>query len=215
MATAPRRHSAPLAWLVPAVLTGSAAPFVLLSFRAATGRLGANPIATALNQLGLLALVFLVACLACTPAKILFGVAWPIRIRKTLGLLAFLTACLHFLLYVVVDQGLRLGTVLNDVVKRPFIAVGFTALVLLVPLAATSTREALTRLGFKRWKRLHRLVYAVAVLAGIHFRMRVKADAREPFVWLAIIAALLLVRVVDGFRGGASARRKRSALAES
>jgi sulfoxide reductase heme-binding subunit YedZ len=206
---------APLGWLVPAVLTGASAPFVLLLFKAATGRLGANPIATALNQLGLLALIFLVACLACTPAKLLFGVAWPIRIRKTLGLLAFYTACSHFLLYVVVDQGLRLGTVLNDVVKRPFIAVGFAALLLLVPLAATSTKEALTRLGFKRWKRIHRLIYVAGVLAAIHFRMRVKADAREPFVWLAIVAALLLVRLVDGGRGAVRTRRKRAAMAES
>jgi sulfoxide reductase heme-binding subunit YedZ len=215
MPTAPRKHTAPLDWLIPAVLTGSAAPFVLLMFRAATGRLGANPIATALNQLGLLALIFLVACLGCTPAKIVFGVAWPIRIRKTLGLLAFYTACLHFLTYAVIDQGLRLGTVLNDVVKRPFILVGFIALVLLIPLAATSTKGALTRLGFKRWKRIHRLVYLIAVLAVIHFRMRVKADAREPFVWLAVVAVLLLLRVVDGGRGAARARRKRAALVES
>ncbi|HEX4339705.1 MAG TPA: protein-methionine-sulfoxide reductase heme-binding subunit MsrQ [Polyangiaceae bacterium] len=215
MSAPTRKHSAPLDWLIPAILTGSAAPFVLLVFKAATGRLGANPIATALNQLGLLALIFLVACLACTPAKILFGVAWPIRIRKTLGLLAFYTACAHFFLYAAVDQGLRLGSVLTDVVKRPFILVGFVALVLLVPLAATSTKAALTRLGFKRWKRLHRLVYLIAILAAIHFRMRVKADAREPFVWLAIVAVLLLVRLIDGFRGGARARKKRSVMAAS
>jgi len=211
----PGSRPRPLTWLVPAVLTGAAAPFVVLAWKAATGRLGANPIATALNQLGLLALVFLVACLACTPLKVLFGVTWPIRIRKTLGLLAFYTATSHFLLYAVVDQGLRLGTVVEDVVKRPFIAVGFAAWLLLVPLAATSTKNAVIRLGFKRWKRLHRLVYAVAVLAAIHFRMRVKADAREPFVWLGIVAALLCVRLIDGGRDAPRARRRRSAAAES
>jgi len=189
------QRRSPLGWLIPAVLTGAAAPFVVLSIRAATGRLGANPIATALNQLGLLALIFLVSCLACTPAKIVFGVVWPIRIRKTLGLLAFYTACLHFFTYAVIDQGLRLRTVLTDVTKRPFIAVGFIALVLLIPLASTSTKDAVQRLGFKRWKRLHRLVYAVGVLAVIHFVMRVKADTREPLLWGAVVAGLLAVRL--------------------
>ena len=205
----------PLGWLIPAVLTGAAAPFVVLAIKAATGRLGANPIATALNQLGLLALIFLVCCLACTPVKIVFGVVWPIRIRKTLGLLAFSTACLHFFTYAVVDQGLRLRTIVTDVTKRPFIAVGFIALVLLIPLASTSTKEAVVRLGFKRWKRLHRLVYAVAVLAVIHFVMRVKADTREPLLWGAVVAGLLSIRLFDGGRGAARARQRRAEAAES
>jgi sulfoxide reductase heme-binding subunit YedZ len=211
--TAPRQK--PLGWLVPAVLTGAAAPFAVLSIRAVTGRLGANPIATALNQLGLLALIFLVCCLACTPAKIVFGVVWPIRIRKTLGLLAFSTACLHFFMYAVVDQGLRLRTVVTDVTKRPFIAVGFTAFVLLIPLAWTSTKDAVQRLGFKRWKQIHRLVYAVALLAVIHFVMRVKADTREPLLWGVVVAGLLAVRLFDGGRGAARARQRRSPAAES
>ena len=208
-----RERPRPLDWLVPAVLTGSAAPFVLLAYKAATGRLGANPIATALNQLGLLALVFLVASLACTPLKVVAGVTWPIRIRKTLGLLAFYTATSHFLLYTVVDQGLRLRTVLADVTKRPFIAVGFAAWLLLIPLAVTSTKGAVQRLGFKRWKAIHRLVYAVALLAAIHFRMRVKADAREPFIWLAIVAILLCVRLFDR-SSRAKARRGERIAAE-
>ena len=205
----------PLGWLVPAVLTGAAAPFVVLAIRASTGRLGANPIATALNQLGLLALIFLVSCLACTPAKIVFGVVWPIRIRKTLGLLAFSTATLHFFLYAVVDQGLRLRTVFTDVTKRPFIAVGFTAFVLLIPLAWTSTKDAVQRLGFKRWKQIHRLIYAASALSVIHFVMRVKADTREPLVWGAIVAGLLAVRLFEGKRGAAGARQGRSAAAGS
>jgi sulfoxide reductase heme-binding subunit YedZ len=193
------------------VLTGSLVPFATLAFRAGTHRLGPNPIATALNQLGLLALIFLVACLACTPAKLVFGVTWPVRLRKTLGLLAFFTALIHFLTYAVVDQGLALGAVVRDVTKRPFIAVGFAGLVLLVPLALTSTKRALTRLGFARWKRLHRLSYVVAALAIIHFTLRVKADTREPLVWGAVLALLLGVRAVDGLRGPARARAKRRA----
>jgi sulfoxide reductase heme-binding subunit YedZ len=215
MTEAVQQRRAPLGWLIPAVLTGAAVPFALLGYRAFSGQLGANPVATALNQLGLLALVFLVACLACTPAKIVFGVVWPIRIRKTLGLLCFYTACLHFLTYSVVDQGLRWRAVLADVTKRPFIAVGFIALVLLVPLAMTSTKEAVTRLGFRNWKRIHRLVYVVAVLAVIHFKLRVKADAREPYAYLTVVAVLLAVRLIDRGRGGARAKQKRTAMARS
>jgi methionine sulfoxide reductase heme-binding subunit len=191
----------PLGWLQPAILVGSLAPFGAIAYRAVTGRLGANPIATALNQLGLLTLIFLVACLACTPAKIVLRVGFPIRLRKTLGLLAFFSALSHFLVYAVVDQGLALRAILRDVTKRPFIAVGFVAFVLLIPLALTSTKESLQRLGFARWKRLHQLIYVTAVLAIIHFTMRVKADTREPFIWGAILAVLFLVRVFDGVRG--------------
>jgi sulfoxide reductase heme-binding subunit YedZ len=207
---AARKRSAPLSWLEPAVLTGSLAPFVVLLYRAATHRLGANPIATALNQLGLLALVFLVASLACTPAKIVLGAAWPIRLRKTLGLSAFYTACAHFATYAVLDQGLRLRAIFTDVTKRPFIAVGFTALVLLVPLALTSTKESVAKLGFARWKRIHRLVYAVAPLAVIHFVMRVKADKREPLLWGAVVAVLLVTRLFDPKRAAAKRRAKAS-----
>jgi sulfoxide reductase heme-binding subunit YedZ len=173
------------------------APFAAIAIRAVSGRLGANPIATAMNQLGLLALVFLTACLACTPLKIVTGKSWPIRLRKTLGLLAFFTALSHFLTYALLDQGLLLRAIVRDVTKRPFIAIGFTALVLLVPLALTSTKESLQRLGFARWKRLHRLAYVVAILAVIHFVMRVKADAREPYMWAAVLLLLFVVRAVD------------------
>ncbi len=195
----------PLSWLQPALLWGSLLPFLWLVVRAFYGKLGANPIATALNQLGLLALIFLWACLACTPLKLLLGWNWPIRVRKTLGLLGFFTALSHFLFYLVVDQGLGLGKVLTDVAKRPFIAVGFLALVLLVPLALTSTKKALQSLGFRTWKRLHRLIYVVAVLGFIHFLMRVKTHDGQPLVYGAVLGVLFLVRVGDVVRQ----RRKR------
>jgi sulfoxide reductase heme-binding subunit YedZ len=196
----------PLSWLQPAILTGSLSPFVVMVIRLARGSLGANPIATALNQLGLLALIFLVACLSCTPAKTVFGVTFPIRLRKTLGLLAFFTALAHFLLYAVVDQRLALGVIVRDVAKRPFIAIGFIALLLMVPLAVTSTKRAVQRLGFAQWKRIHRLVYAVATLAVIHFTLRVKADKREPFIWGACVVVLFLVRIVSALRGAPKSR---------
>ncbi|HEX4477659.1 MAG TPA: protein-methionine-sulfoxide reductase heme-binding subunit MsrQ [Polyangiaceae bacterium] len=195
-----RVRSKPLSWLVPAVVTGSFAPFVSILYRAATHGLGANPIATVLNQLGLLALIFLVASLACTPIHLLFKANWALRLRRSLGLFAFFTALAHFSTYAILDQGFALGTILADITKRPFIAVGFIAFVLLIPLALTSTKKSVARLGFARWKRLHRLVYASALLAALHFYMRVKADTRLPLTWAAILGALLLVRIVDAVR---------------
>ncbi len=206
---APARRSIPLGWLQPAVLCGSLLPLAWLGVRAALGKLGANPIESALNQLGLLALLFLWACLSCSPLKSLFGWTWPIRLRKTLGLLAFFTALTHFLLYAVVDQGFKLGKVLTDVGKRPFIAVGFIALVLLLPLALTSTKKALQRLGFKTWKRLHRLVYVVAILAAVHFVLRVKSHSGEPLVYAAFLAALFVVRIGEALRERSLARKSR------
>jgi sulfoxide reductase heme-binding subunit YedZ len=184
-------------WLGPAVFTGSLMPLVSLMIRAAQGRLGANPIAEALNQLGLLALIFLVTTLSLTPLRRLTGWPWPIRIRRMVGLFAFFYATLHFTLYLAVDQGFNLAVVWEDITKRPFIFVGFMALLLMTPLAVTSTNGWVRRLGAPRWQRLHRLVYAVAILAAVHFLWRVKADYSEPARYAAILGALLLFRVWD------------------
>jgi sulfoxide reductase heme-binding subunit YedZ len=194
------RRAKRLDWLQPAVLLGSLVPLFLLLYRALSGGLGANPIATAMNQLGLLALLFLVATLACTPLKLVLGWTWPLRVRKTLGLLAFYTVLLHFGVYMLLDQNMVLSAVLEDVAKRPFIAIGFSAFVLLIPLALTSTREALAWLGSKRWRQLHRLVYLIAVLGVVHFVLRVKQDVTEPLVYGAAVALLLSVRAVSALR---------------
>lgn len=186
----------PLPWLNPALVTGAAVPVVGLLIRAANGDLGANPIANALNQLGLLALVMLVATLACTPLQRLFKWTWPARVRRTLGLITFGYASLHLLTYVVIDQQLALGALWDDVLKRPFITVGFLAWLTMVPLAWTSTDASVRWLGFKKWKLLHRLVYLTAALAIIHFIWRVKKDATEPLVYAGILALLFLVRIV-------------------
>jgi len=195
------------AWLYPAVWMGSTLPFVVILLRATTGRLGANPIATALNQVGLLALIFLLASLACTPLKAMFGWTWQMQLRKTLGLFGFFAALLHFLVYVAIDQGLDFGIVMEDVAKRPFIAVGFTALLLLVPLAVTSTKSAPKRLGFATWKKLHRLAYVCAGLGVVHYFLRVKADVTEPLVYGGVLSYLLFARAVGALRQG----RKRAA----
>jgi sulfoxide reductase heme-binding subunit YedZ len=207
IAAARPRRPRKLAWLQPAVLSGSLIPFVGIGHRALRGQLGANPIETAMNQLGLLALLFLFASLGCTPLKMVFGWKWPLRLRKTLGLLAFFTALLHFLVYLVLDQGLRLAALLEDVIERPFIALGLLGLLTMLPLALTSTKKALQRMGPKRWKRLHRLAYLAGVLGAIHYLLRVKTELREPAIYASVLAALLLTRVAFWLRD----RRRRRA----
>jgi sulfoxide reductase heme-binding subunit YedZ len=201
--------SPPFPWLNPAVATGGLAPLVLLALQARQGALGANPVNTALNETGLFALALLVASLACTPLRLVTRWTWPARIRRTVGLLAFTYAVAHFLIYAVLDQGLALGAILEDVGKRPFITVGFTALMLLVPLAVTSTNTWVRRLGFARWQRLHRLAYAAAVLGVVHFLWRVKKDATEPLLYGAVLALLFAVRAGEWTRK----RRARAAAA--
>jgi sulfoxide reductase heme-binding subunit YedZ len=199
-----------LGYLAPAIVTGWLVCLAQLGYGVLSRRLGANPIATALNQLGLLALILLVASLSCTPLKIALGWTWQMRARRTLGLLSFFTALLHFLLYLGADQGFDVLAVLSDVAKRPFIAVGFLALVLLVPLAWTSSKEAVRRLTFPVWQRLHRLVYPIAALALLHFYLRVKADHTQPLVYAAIVLAGFALRVA-AWRVKSRPRRARPA----
>jgi sulfoxide reductase heme-binding subunit YedZ len=187
----------PLPWLVPAVVAGGLVPLGELAVRAATGALGADPVAFLLNRLGLLALAFLVAGLCCTPLRLLFEVTWPARLTRALGLLGFGYAAAHVGVYGVVDQGLDLAATWKDVTERPFITVGAGAFVLLVPLAWTSTDAAVRRMGFGRWKLLHRLAYVAAALAVLHFFLRVKKDVTEPLAYGLVVVTALGLRVVD------------------
>jgi sulfoxide reductase heme-binding subunit YedZ len=193
--SAPRR-AVPLPWLQPGIFIGALAPLISIALRASNGELNADPIAQVENELGLTALIFLIASLACTPARRLWGWTWPTRIRRELGLFAFFYATLHFLTYLALDQGYDWPTILEDITERPFITVGFLALVLLTPLAFTSTTASIRRLGFRRWQRLHQLAYLAGVLAVIHFIWRVKIDLSQPFTYAAVLGALLLVRLV-------------------
>lgn len=195
----------PLPWLKPAVLVGGLVPVATIVLRGIRGELGADPIAQALNQLGLMALVFLIAALACTPLKTLTGVTWPLRIRRMLGLFAFFYASLHVATYVAVDQRFDWQAIFDDVTKRRFIYVGLTTFVLLVPLAVTSTNGWVRRLGFAGWKRLHRLAYLATILAVVHFTWRVKKDLREPLAYATVLAALLLVRAATAARRATTA----------
>jgi methionine sulfoxide reductase heme-binding subunit len=190
----------PLPWLKPAVLVGGLVPAALLALQLARGALGANPIERVLNQTGMLALILLVASLACTPLKVVAGWTWPLRLRKLLGLSGFAYASLHFLVYAVVDQGLAFAVLLEDLAKRPFITVGFLALALLVPLAVTSTNRRVRRMGFPAWQRLHRLAYLAASLGVVHFLWRVKKDLIEPLLYAGVLVLLLSLRVVEALR---------------
>ena len=170
--------------------------------------LGVNPVETMQDTLGIWGLRLLLATLAITPLRVLAG--WPriMAFRRMLGLYAFAYILLHFLFYLFVDQAFDWQQLAADIVKRPYITVGFTALLLLLPLAVTSTRAAMRRLG-RRWQTLHRLVYPAAVLGCVHFWWQVKADVREPLVY-AGIAALLL-----GWRAARALRRRRARRAAS
>jgi sulfoxide reductase heme-binding subunit YedZ len=192
-----------------ATIALASAPLAKMAADLALDRLGANPIEAVLDRLGFWTLTLLALSLVPTPAHDLLGLAWPVRLRRTLGLFAFSYATLHLLWYVGVDQLLDVGLLAEDVAKRKFMTVGFTAWLLLVPLAVTSTDGWVRRLGFARWKRLHRLVYFAAALGAVHFVWRVKADLRRPAVFLAALAVLLLARLVPR----AAARRARAALA--
>lgn len=193
------RRGAPTPWLQPGIFIGALVPIASIVWRATQGTLDANPIVQVINELGLAAIIFLVASLACTPLRWLFGWAWPVRIRRELGLFAFFYAVLHFLMYLV-DQSADLRIILEDIALRPFITVGFLALVLLVPLAVTSTSGWVRRLGFRRWRQLHSLAYVAGILAVVHFIWRVKIDVTQPLVYGSVLGALLLVRVAFWLR---------------
>jgi methionine sulfoxide reductase heme-binding subunit len=175
-------------------------PVVWVVVRFLTDRLGANPIAEAMNKIGFWTLMMLLATLACTPLKILFGWTWPLAIRRMLGLIAFSYACLHLSIYLVLDQGFDWGEIWKDILKRKFITVGFFAFLLLVPLAVTSTNKMVKRLGFPRWKRLHRLIYLAGTAGVVHFIWRVKADLLQPLICAAVLLLLLAIRVFHRLR---------------
>ena len=165
-----------------------------------TGDLGPNPIDFVTDTLGDWTLRLLLASLALTPLRIVTGMAWPIALRRLLGLFAFAYATMHFLVWIVLDFFFEWSLMLEDVAKRPYITVGVTALVLLTPLALTSTSGMIKRLGARRWRRLHRLVYVAAGLGVLHYLWLAKVGVRTPWVYAAVLAVLLGVRVVDAVR---------------
>ena len=172
-------------------------PFALLLWRGTHDGLGANPIEFITHATGDWTLRFLIITLAITPVRKVFG--WPqlVRFRRMLGLFAFFYGCLHFLTYVWLDKFFDVSAMLKDVAKRPFITAGFTAFVLLIPLALTSTAGWIRRMGGRRWQMLHRLIYISGAAAAVHYYWLVKSDIRLPFFYAAVVGMLLLWRVVN------------------
>ena len=187
------------------------APIAWLAYRAWTENLTANPISFVTNTLGDWTLRILLASLAMTPLRLLFGLSWPITLRRLLGLFAFFYAVLHFTVWIVLDHFFDWPQMGKDIVKRPYITIGMTALILLIPLAATSTTGMIRRLGAANWRRLHRLVYAAAVAAILHFTWLAKVGRKDQYAYAAILVVLLGIRGVDAVRRFLSRRRHRRA----
>ncbi|MBB5014887.1 protein-methionine-sulfoxide reductase heme-binding subunit MsrQ [Rehaibacterium terrae] len=175
----------------------AALPLAWLAWLIASDGLGADPVVAITRFSGLWALRFLLASLAITPLRHLTGLPALIHFRRMLGLWAFAWASLHLSAYVVLDLGGYWTQILEDIVERPYITVGFLAWLGLLPLALTSTRAMMRRLG-RHWGRLHKLVYAIAVLAVLHFWWLVKADLREPSFYAVALALLLGIRLARG-----------------
>lgn len=177
----------------PALFVLCALPLLSIvwaAFEIGGATLGTNPVEKIQDTFGQWGLRFLVITLAVTPVRDWFGQPWLVQLRRMLGLYAFFYVLMHFLTWLLLDQGLYWSGIVEDISKRPFITIGFTALLLLIPLAVTSTNKMMRRLG-KRWKSLHRLIYAIGLLAVWHYYWQVKADTTEPLIYLAIVLVLL------------------------
>jgi sulfoxide reductase heme-binding subunit YedZ len=167
---------------------------MLRAFELAGFGLGANPIEELLHELGRWGLKFLLLTLAITPLRRWTGWNWLVRFRRMLGLFSFFYILLHFTVYAVLDQGLNVALIIEDVIERPYITLGMIGLLLLLPLAVTSTKGMMRRLG-KRWKKLHKLVYVIAIVGVWHFYWQVKLDTLDAGVYALILLLLLGSRV--------------------
>lgn len=204
-----------IAWIKGILFVLALLPFARLALFTFTDQLGANPIEFITRNTGDWTLYFLCITLAVTPLRKLSNWAWLLRLRRMFGLFAFFYVCLHFMTFFWFDHFFDLNEMWKDVLKRPFITVGFTAFVLLIPLAVTSTNKMIRRLGAKRWQWLHRLIYVIVPLGVLHFWW-MKAGKNllaQPILFTAIVGALLLFRLV--FRKpGAVANNKQAVKAQ-
>ena len=185
----------------PAVFAACLLPFALVvgDLFEITGRLGANPVEEIMDRFGNWSLRFILLTLAVTPVRRISGWNWLARFRRMLGLFTFFYVLMHFLTWLVLDQGLLLPAIIEDIAKRPFITIGFMALVLLTALAATSTAAVRRRMG-RRWQTLHNAVYLIGFLGVWHYWWQVKKDITEPLLYALILAALLAHRLWWRFR---------------
>lgn len=187
-----------LRWIKVFVFLACLVPVARLAWKAFHDGLGANPIQVITFSTGTWTLVYLLTTLSITPLRRLTGQLWLIQLRRMIGLFAFFYACLHFTTYIWLDKFFDVHEMVKDVAKRPFITAGFTAFVLLIPLAITSTRGMIVRLGGKNWQRLHRLIYVSATAGVVHYIWLVKKDVRVPVIFACVLGTLLLYRIVAG-----------------
>jgi len=190
-----------LAWLKITVFLLALFPLCKLGLSAYFDDLGANPIEKITRTTGYWTLSFLLITLTITPMRRLSGWSWPARLRRMLGLFVFFYGSLHFLTYLVLDQFFDWTSIVNDIVKRPYITVGFAAFILLIPLAITSPNRMMKRLGGKRWRTLHSLIYLIAVGGVVHYWWLVKKDITNPLAFALLLAVLLGIRLIYWLRG--------------
>lgn len=181
--------------LKPIVFLAALLPVARLVYYFRTDNLGANPIEAITHSTGTWTLVFVLITLSITPLRRLSGMLWMVQYRRMVGLFAFFYGVLHFMTYIWLDQSFDIHSIIKDVYKRPFITAGFTAFVLMIPLALTSTKGSIRRLG-KSWVKLHRLIYVTAIAGVTHYIWLVKKDIRVPLIYAAILTVLLGYRIV-------------------
>ncbi len=182
------------------VLVNGAVPLTLLTWDAGRRQLGANPVNFAILTTGMLALVFLLLTLLVTPLRRITGWNWLLFSRRTLGLYAFCYATMHFLIFFSLDRSFSISGTLSEMLKRKYLFVGTTGLLVMVPLAITSTNGMIKRLGGRRWRTLHRLAYVAALAGVLHYYMQAKADVRRPLAFATLLAILLGYRLIVYWR---------------
>lgn len=184
-----------LAWIKTCVFLLALIPLLKLGWAAYEDNLGANPIEKITHTTGYWTLCFVLITLSVTPLRRLSDWQWLMRLRRMLGLFAFFYGCLHFLTYMVMDQYFDWPAILKDIVKRPYITVGFTALLLMIPLAITSNDRMIRMLGGKNWRKLHQLIYLTAIGGVVHFWWLVKKDLTNPIIFALLLVGLFSIRI--------------------
>ena len=179
------------------ILVNGLVPLALLVWDQSHRQLGANPQNFLILTTGMMTLIFLMLTMAVTPLRKITGWNWLIQFRRMLGLYAFFYGCLHFLCFFSLDRGFSISSTLTEMVKRKYLIVGGIALVLMIPLAITSTNAMIKWMGGQRWRALHRLAYVAAIFGVIHYYMQVKRDVRQPLTFAAVLAVLLGWRLMQ------------------
>jgi sulfoxide reductase heme-binding subunit YedZ len=190
-----------LARIKTAVFFLALLPLAKLVIGAYLDDLGANPIEKITRITGYWTLTLLLTTLAATPLRLMYGWYWPIRVRRMLGLFAFFYGSLHFLTYLILDQFFDWNAIAADILKRPYITIGFPSFVLMIPLALTSTDRMMKRLGGKRWRWLHRLIYPAAIGGVVHYAWLVKKDLTNPLLFAVVLGVLIGIRILKRFSG--------------